>query len=176
MRSVKFIVAILSCVTAGGCVTDDVFLALSDAPRPMPTQAIAIAVPQPSAIPWQLTPASTASIAQGETTVVVPNQKYGKVKGTPLAIANLDKPVFAFTKRGRVVDACRDVIAPQAKGIGAYSVQAAAAGPVKSEGGDRVQQVFFRIIYDRPEYVEVRQSALLCKIDPAGRVLEAKPV
>ena len=132
--------------------------------------------PVPSAIPWQLTPASTASIAQGESTIIVANATYGKVKGTPLAIANLDKPLFAFTKRGRIVDACREVIAPQAKGIGAYSVQAAAAGPVKTADGARVQQVFFRIVYDRPEYLEVRQSALLCKVDPAGRVLEAKPV
>ena len=169
------IVVIMACAMVGGCVTDDTFLALSDAPTPMPIQALAVA-PPPSAIPWQLTPASTASIAQGESTIIVANEKYGKVKGTSLAIANLEKPVFGFTRRGRIVDACRDVIAPQAKGIGAYSVQAAAAGPVKNEDGARVQQVFFRIIYNRPEYVEVRQSALLCKVDPGGHVLEAKPI
>lgn len=175
MRKMKSIAVVLACATLGGCVTDGSFLALSDAPPPLPTQALA-AAPQPSAIPWQLTPASTASIAQGETTIIAANEKYGKVKGTPIALANLDKPVYAFAKRGRIVDACRDVIAPQAKGIGAYSVQAAAAGPVTNEGRDRAQQVFFRIIYDRPDYVEVRQSALLCKVDPGGRVLEAKPV
>ena len=174
MRNINWYAALFACAALGGCVGDDGFFALSDAPPP-PVEALATA-PTASAIPWQLTPASTASIAQGESTIIVASAKYGKVKGTPLAIANLDKPVFAFAKRGRIVDACREIIAPQAKGIGAYSIQAAAAGPVKTDNGARVQQVFFRIVYDRPEYLEVRQSALLCKVDRAGRILEFKPV
>ena len=159
----------------GGCVTDDAFTALAER-QPAPVQAVTAAVPQPSPIPWQLTPASTASIAQGESTIIVPNEKFGTVKGTPVAIANLEKPVVAFARRGRVVEACRKVIEPQAKGLGAYSVQAAAAGPETRKDGERVQQIFFRVIYDRPDYVEVRQAALICKIDPQDRVVEANPI
>ena len=75
-----------------------------------------------------------------------------------------------------MVEACRKVIEPQAKSLGAYSVQAAAAGPETRKDGARVQQIFFRIIYDRPEYVEVRQAALVCKVDQQDRVVEANPI
>ncbi len=166
-------VSALSAMLAG-CVMDDGFTGLSERQSP-PPPVEAIAVPQPSPMPWQLTPASTASIAQGESTIVVPNEKFGKVKGTPIAVANLEKPVVAYARRGRVVEACRAVIEPQAKGIGAYSVQAAAAGPETRKDGDRVQQVFFRIIYDRPDYLEVRQAALICKVGPDDRLVDAKP-
>ena len=173
MRTIVFVLLSALSVMLAGCANDDGFTAVSE--RQAPAEP-AVAVPQPLPVPWQLTPASTASIAQGENTIVVPNEKFGKVKGTPIAIANLEKPVVAYARRGRVVEACRAVIEPQAKGIGAFSVQAAAAGPETTKNGDRVQQVFFRIIYDRPEYVEVRQAALICKVGRDNRVVDAKPI
>lgn len=161
----------------GGCVVDDdlnLFTAVATAPN----QAELTAPPPiPSKMPWQLTPASTASVAQGEKTIIVADARFGRIKGTPIAVADLDKPLIAFAPRGPIVEACKQTIEPQAKSIGAYSVQAAAAGPARRDAdGDRLQQVFFRIIYDRPAYLEVRQSALICKVDRAGQVIEARPV
>ena len=162
----------------GGCVSND-YVALFEpsAPPAVDPNDVNAPAPVPSKMPWQLTPASTASIAQGEKTIIVANGRFGKVKGTPLAVANLDKPLIAFARRGPIVAACRSTIEPQAKSIGAYSVQAAAAGPERrNPDGDRMQQVFFRIIYDRAAYLEVRQSALLCTIDGKGQVVDAHPV
>lgn len=167
----------------GGCVADGAEAPLGLSSPPSFTAEASIPAPlAPSPVngismPWQLTPASTASVAQGEKTIVVPDRRYGQVKGTPIAVANLDKPVVAYARNGRETRACKTTIAQQAKGIGAYSVQAAPAGPERLVGGGRRrQQIFFRIIYDRPGLLEVRQAALLCTIDAANRVVAADPV
>src|SRR2546423_357534 len=47
-------------------------------------------------IPWQLTPASTASEAQGERTSVRYVPKFGRVRGTDIALANLEKTMTAY--------------------------------------------------------------------------------
>lgn len=180
MRAVSRCV-VLGCVfiaggTLAGCVADENF-ATFNAVAAVPTPEIIEPAPLPSQMPWQLSPASTNSVAQGEKTIVVADPRFGKIKGTTIAVANLDKPIIAFAPRSYVVDACKQMIEPQAKSIGAYSVQAAAAGPVKRrDDGSKIQQVFFRIIYDLPGYLEVRQSALLCRVDPRGKVVDLHPV
>ena len=181
MRSLWHFGAVVGLVAAvgalGGCAGDDYLALYTPATPPIATVVLDMPAPIPSKIPWQLTPASTASIAQGEKTIVVANARFGKVKGTTIAVANLEKPLIAFAPRGPVVAACRQTIEPQAKSIGAYSVQAAAAGPERrADSGERMQQVFFRIIYDRPAYLEVRQSALMCTIGADGHVTDAHPV
>lgn len=162
----------------GGCVSDENGALLSVSQPKMPLLSAVVApAPIPTAMPWQLTPASTASIAQGEQTIIIDNRRFGRVKGTPLAIANLEKPVIAFARRGAVVVACKKTIEPQAKNIGAYSIQAAAAGPERrNRDGGRFQQVFFRVIYDHPDYLEVRQSSLLCSLDRSGMIVDARPI
>jgi len=80
-------------------------------------------------IPWQLTPASTASQAQGERTTVRYVRRFGRVRATRVALANISKPMVPYPGPHEVLLPCRSVIQPQATRIGAYSVEAAAAGP-----------------------------------------------
>jgi hypothetical protein len=127
-------------------------------------------------IPWQLTPASTASEAQGERTSVRYIRKFGRVRGTKVALANISKPMVPYSSRHGVVQPCRDVIEPQAIRIGAYSVEAAAAGPERRLQNDvRRQQVFFRIFYRHKGGIEVRQAALICTLNGSGKIVTATP-
>jgi hypothetical protein len=127
-------------------------------------------------IPWQLTPASTASEAQGERTTVRYMRKFGRVRGTRIALANISKPMVPYPGPHEVVRPCRDVIQPQATRIGAYSVEAAAAGPQRLLAHNvRRQQVFFRIFYRNKAGIEVRQAALMCTLNASGTVVAAKP-
>lgn len=127
-------------------------------------------------IPWQLTPASTASEAQGERTTVRYVRKFGRVRGTRIALANLSKPMVPYPGPHQVVRPCRDVIQPQATRIGAYSVEAAAAGPQRPLANDATrQQVFFRIFYRNKNGVEVRQAALMCTLNANGTIVAATP-
>jgi len=127
-------------------------------------------------IPWQLTPASTASEAQGERTTVRYVRKFGRVRGTRIALANISKPMVPYPGAHEVVRPCRDVIQPQAARIGAYSVEAAAAGPQKFLAHNvRRQQVFFRIFYRSKDGIEVRQAALMCTLNASGTIVAAKP-
>lgn len=178
MRKLIILSSMLVSASLAGCVGDDrQFLAASEpASRPMPPGLELDPKPIPSSLPWQLTPSSTRSAAQGEKIIEVADERFGKVKGTPIAVANLDKPLIAFERRGPVVAACKKVFEEQAKSVGAFSVQAAASGPTIRKAGARIQQVFFRIIYDKPDELEVRQAALVCTIDNADRVVEAKPI
>jgi len=127
-------------------------------------------------IPWQLTPASTASEAQGERTTVRYVRKFGRVRGTKVALANLSKSMVPYPGPHEVVQPCRGVIQPQATRIGAYSVEAAAAGPQKLLAHNvKRQQVFFRIFYRNKDGVEVRQAALMCTLNARGTIIAAKP-
>jgi len=127
-------------------------------------------------IPWQLTPASTASEAQGERTTVRYVRRFGRVRGTRIALANISKPMVPYPGAHEVVRPCRDVIQPQAAHIGAYSVEAAAAGPQKLLAHKvRRQQVFFRILYRSKDGIEVRQAALICTLNARGTIVAAKP-
>jgi hypothetical protein len=128
-------------------------------------------------IPWQLTPASTASRAQGERTFVKYVIALGRVRGTVVALAYASTPMTAYPGPHGLVQPCRRVIQPQATRIGAYSVEAAAAGPERSlRHGTKRQQVFFRIFYRNKSTIEVRQAALMCTLNARGTVTAAHPV
>jgi len=76
----------------------------------------------------------------------------------------------------RVVQPCCDVIQPQATRIGAYSVEATAAGPERRLHNDvRRQQVFFRIFYRHEGCIEVRRAALICTLNANGKIVAATP-
>ena len=134
----------------------------------------------PNAIPWQLTPASAASVGQGETTLVVDKPGLGRVRGTEKALAELDQRIVPYQGANeKIVSKCKDAFDPQAKQVGAYSLEAAASGPVeKVKGSGKKQQVFFRIFYADPKDsgVEVRQASVVCEVGPHGDLLKAAPI
>ncbi len=126
-------------------------------------------------VPWQLTPASTASEGAGERTQVSDVPGYGRVKGTPSALAQLATAPTAYPGPAIAVDPCRAAVQAQVAPVGATNVEAAAAGPERRLGNGAIrQQVFFRIMYSRGPVPEVRQSALVCTVRH-GRVLNAVP-
>ena len=131
----------------------------------------------PNSIPWQLTPASAASVGQGEMTIVIEKPGLGRVRGTERALAQLDQRIVPFSQGGKIVSACKDAFEPQAKKVGAYSIEAAAAGPEKKQSKGRTQQVFFRIFYSDPkdQGVEVRQASVVCTIGATGALVQASP-
>jgi hypothetical protein len=154
-------------------------VAYQEAPPPpaAPPASSNVAGYQGTQIPWQLTPASTASEAQGERTTIRYVRKLGRVKGTEVALANLSKPMTAYPGPHAVVQPCRRIMGPQATRIGAYSVEAAAAGPERHlQRGARRQQVFFRIFYRNANGIEVRQAALMCTMNTRGTIVAANPV
>lgn len=176
------IVLTLASVSLGGCVFDDfvstVQTSFVAAPTPVVSQIDPATLAGPSALPWQLTPASTASVAQGETTIVVDKPGIGRIRGTQTALAKLDERIVPFSATSAVVSACKDAFDPQAKKEGAYSIEAAAAGPEKRNAKGRTQQVFFRIFYADPkdQGVEVRQASIACMVGRKGELLDASVV
>ncbi len=163
----------------GGCVLDDavttIQAAFSDPVPSVVAQVDPASLSGPNSIPWQLTPASSASIAQGESTVVAVKPGVGRVRGTEKALSQLDQRIVPYTKAGHVVSACKDAFDSQAKDAGAYSIEAAAAGPERKVAKGRRQQVFFRIFYADPKDngVEVRQASVACTVGMSGHVVEA---
>src|SRR5690242_2637976 len=69
-------------------------------------------------IPWQLTPASTASRAQGERTNVKYLRNIGRIRGTDVALAYVSTPMTPYPGMHSVVQPCLRVIRPQATRIG----------------------------------------------------------
>jgi hypothetical protein len=133
--------------------------------------------PGATSIPWQLTPASTASEAQGEKTTVIFVPKFGWVRGTEVGLANFSKAMKPYPGAHAVVRPCRNSLQAQATRIGAYSMEAAAAGPERHlRNGIKRQQVFFRIFYRTINGIEVRQAALICTLDARTRTITVKPV
>ena len=181
MRTSALVIMVAS-VSLGGCVFDDVVSSMQTslvaAPTPVVAQVEPAALAGPNAIPWQLTPASTASVAQGETTVVVDKPGVGRIRGTETALAKLDERIVPYGADTQVVSVCKDAFDPQAKKEGAYSVEAAAAGPEKKSARGRTQQVFFRIFYADPkdQGVEVRQASIACSVGRRGELLKASVV
>jgi len=103
-------------------------------------------------------------------------RKFGRVRGTRIALANISKPMVPYPGAHEVVRPCRDVIQPQATRIGAYSVEATAAGPERRLHNDvRRQQVFFRIFYRHEGCIEVRRAALICTLNANGKIVAATP-
>ncbi len=178
--SVPFAIVLASGLS--GCVMDDAFGPLkasvndSDA-RVAATQAAVNpeALAGRSPIPWQLTPASAASRAQGEATVVVNRSGLGTIRGTEQALAQLDQTIVPFQANSVNVTSCKKAFEPQARANGAYSVEAAAAGPVRKRQRMLTQQVFFRIFYADPKDngVEVRQASIACSVDKRGQLQKA---
>ncbi len=180
---------LLGC-SLGGCVVDDVFTSVqtSFAETPAPVAASQVAATEaavtparlagPGAVPWQLMPASGASIAQGETTKIVDKPGLGRIRGTDKALAQLDQRIVPYKDTGPVVTACKEAFDPQARAAGAYSVEAAAAGPERRGARGKTQQVFFRIFYADPKDngVEVRQAAIACTVGKGGQLVAASPV
>ncbi len=179
--AVKIIVgsAFLS-INLGGCVLDDAFSqARPSAAAPPPVALVDPAsLAGANAIPWQLTPASAASRAQGEATVVVDKPGVGRIRGTEKALAQLDERIVPFVKPGKVVTACKEAFDAQARHVGAYSMEAEAAGPERKAANGRRQQVFFRIFYADPQDggVEVRQASIACTLGPGGRLMDAAAI
>ena len=181
MKTTSMVITLAS-FSLGGCVFDDavssVQSSFAGAPTPVVAQVDPATLAGPNALPWQLTPASTASVAQGETTIVVDKPGVGRIRGTETALAKLDERIVPFSNTTPVVSACKDAFDPQAKKEGAYSVEAAAAGPEKRTVKGRTQQVFFRIFYADPkdQGVEVRQAAIACTVGRKGQLLQASVV
>jgi hypothetical protein len=103
--------------------------------------------------------------------------RYGWVRGTEVALANVSKPMVPYPGAHAVVRPCRNALMAQATRIGAYSVEAAAAGPERYVR-HRInrQQVFFRIFYRNRTGIEVRQAALICTLDARGKIIAIKPI
>ena len=177
---------VLAASGLGGCVADDLVgqiqTSFGDGGGSRVAATEAAVTPAnlagPGAVPWQLMPASAASVAQGEATLVVEKQGFGRVRGTDKALAQLDQRIVAYSEGGQVVSACKDAFDPQARAAGAYSVEAAAAGPERKVAKGRSQQVFFRIFYSdaKDNGVEVRQASVACTVGRNGRLIQATPV
>ncbi len=169
--------ASLLSIGLGGCVLDDAFgQAQPSVAAPQPAALVEPAsLAGPNAIPWQLTPASAASRAQGETTVVADKPGVGRIRGTEKALAQLNERIVPFAKPGKVVTACKQAFDAQARHAGAYSIEAEAAGPERKSAKGRRQQVFFRIFYADPQDggAEVRQASVACTMGAGGRLVEA---
>ena len=169
----------LSAAALGGCVSQG-------GPGPQlasvagqPQLAAVGAEPQAGAkwnMPWQLNPASAASEAQGEKTYVAEVPNYGRVKGTTPALTYVNYPLTSLAVkpgRNRTVEACRDVVASQAKPLGAVKVEAVSAGPDRRTRQGYEGPVAFRVFYAKQGVTEVRQSLMTCKVDRAGHIKDA---
>ncbi|WP_128560654.1 hypothetical protein [Methylobacterium crusticola] len=127
-------------------------------------------------MPWQLTPASQASVAQGENTIVSYVPGYGFMRGTMQALRFIYTPLPVGRGRNETVDACQTVVASAAAALGAVRVEASSAGPQTRTPEGYVAPVAFRILYARntgSENLEVRAGVLSCKVDRAGKILDA---
>lgn len=144
-------------------------VAVAAAPEPPNTSAASWQVP------WQISPASTASKAQSEATVLayVPNTGY--VRGTPEVVASIGVPLTSAPGPNRTVEACRDVVESEASKIGAREVEAASAGPHRrNRKGQYEGPVRMRITYATSNGFEVREATMTCIVDARGKIVDAK--
>ena len=162
--------AVLLSLSLGGCVWDDMVGQVEASFTEPSAPDLRKPVVDTHPIPWQLTPASAASEAQGETTLVADVPKVGRLRGTEKAIANWSQPIVPYANDSKIVTACKSAFEPQAKSAGAYFVEAAAAGPKRKVAEGWSQQVFFRILYTdmADNGVEVRQASIDCTMDQKG--------
>jgi len=127
-------------------------------------------------MPWQLSLSSAASRAKGERTIVVRLPKYGKVRGTKVALRYVFAPLPKTPGRNSLVNSCRSTVAKSARKLGAIRIDAASAGPERRTNGGSAARVGFRLIYaslKKGENHEVRQGVLTCKADRAGKIVDA---
>lgn len=127
-------------------------------------------------MPWQLSLSSAASRATGERTIVARLPKYGRVRGTRVALRYVFAPLPKTPGRNSLVRACRSTVAKSARTLGAVRIDAASAGPERRTHSGSVARVGFRLIYaslNKRENYEVRQGVLTCKADRAGKIVAA---
>lgn len=177
MKATSLGSVLIPCLLTAGCVWDDMIAQLNFLPDET-QHATSVAYTGPNPIPWQLTPASAASRAQGEVTSLVDVPTVGKVRGTEKAVADWNRAIIPFSKDDKVVEACKKAFEPQATSAGAYYLEAASAGPKQKAAKGWHQQVFFRILYHDPSEggVEVRQASIDCTVDDAGTLRKASVV
>jgi hypothetical protein len=180
--------ALAAALSTAGCVdtTEAVrgntlaVAAVPTAPAPAPAAAAAPPeAPNTSAatwrMPWQVSPVSAASQAQGEQTIVSWVPETGYVRGTPRALASLGTPLRAVPGPNRTVDACRGVVESEAMKIGARTVEAASAGPHRRNAqGHYAAPVRMRITYAMPGGFEVREATMTCIVDARGNIVDAR--
>ncbi len=161
-------------LSLSGCVTDGTGILGPNAYAPPP---VALAAPENpnAAVPWQLTPASTASVAAGESTTIQEMAGYGQVKGTAKALSYLNTAMTPYPGKHVAVEPCTAAVERQVGPVGATKIESAAAGPDQHmRNGEVRSQVLFRIMYDRGGPVrEVRQAALTCVVK-GKRLISAK--
>ncbi|MDP4027119.1 hypothetical protein Q8W71_31540 [Methylobacterium sp. NEAU 140] len=127
-------------------------------------------------MPWQLSPASDASRAQGEVTVLGYVPGYGTVRGTPTALRYLFSALPDQPGRNSLVEACQASVGRAAAKFGRVRVEASSAGPERRTPDGTVAPVSFRLTYSRfngREDYEVRQTTLTCAADRGGRIVNA---
>lgn len=127
-------------------------------------------------MPWQLNLSSAASRSKGERTIVARLPRYGKMRGTRVALRYVFAPLPKTAGRNSLVRACRSTVAKSARKLGAVRIDAASAGPETRTRSGSVARVGFRLIYasaNRGENYEVRQGVLTCKADRAGKIVDA---
>jgi hypothetical protein len=128
-------------------------------------------------MPWQLSPASDASRAQGEVTLLADVPGYGRVRGTTTALQYLFSQLPEQPGRNTIVEACRDAIGRSAAKFGTVQVEASSAGPERRTPDGYSAPVSFRLIYARfngREDYEIRQTTLTCTANRSGQILDAR--
>jgi hypothetical protein len=112
--------------------------------------------------------------SSGETVVAWVPQT-GFVRGTRAAVAGLGSPLRPAPGLNRTVEACRAMVEPEAKKIGAQKVEAVSAGPQhRTRKGQIIGPVRMRITYARPVGYEVRDAVLTCVLDAKGNAIDAR--
>jgi hypothetical protein len=139
---------------------------------PRPTRAQPEAPQVPLALPASLAPQGL--FASNEVSTY--HQGLGWVRGTQETLRAFEKPMKA--RRGappKMVEACRDALAPLARAQGASGVYAAATGPSRPGRDGLEAPLEVRILYKGLTGTELRQARLSCTLDPAGRVVALSP-
>lgn len=158
----RVLLAAVAGMGLAGCVTpQQVF----QSPEAIPLQTT-------WSMPWQLDPESETSRAQKEVIYVADVPELGRVRGTKAAITYVRAPLRSVSGRNRTVAPCRELITKEAWKYGAAKVEAASLGAERLSDGDTFEgPVGVRILYPGASGFQVRQAALLCKVDRKGTVL-----
>lgn len=177
-RSLLVGLTLIPSLCAGGCLdlTAARGPAVAAAPAVDETLAVGRREPVTAASTWQM-PLPIAPIAApssgGEPIILsyVPNT--GMVRGTAQALAGLGRPLEAVPGPNRTVNACREAVRSEAVKVGAREVEAVSAGTEQPDRKGRyVAPVRVRIIYDRANGLEVRESIMSCVVDAKQRIVD----
>ena len=128
-------------------------------------------------MPWTVAPATERTEAErGDVSRTAQVPGWGLVKATPRVLASLRTQPRAVPGRNRAVEACRRQAQRAAIPFGPASVTAVSRGPDHATPAGAIEGlVELRIVYRRPDHVEVRQDVLRCTVDARGGFLDAKP-